>query len=145
MVYASIIRGATGITWYSYARQVRYNNVGTTPGKLDDLTVIAQELNALNDVLTAEPVPQPAEPQIIVGEAKDKQGRVPVYILLKRSDKRMVLFTVNASVNDVTARVTLPGITRATELFPTADFKLAQPGVLDIPFTRHQVRIFEVE
>ena len=55
------------------------------------------------------------------------------------------LFTVNASVNDVTARITLPGVTRATELSTTADFELAQPGVLDIPFTRHQVRIFEVE
>ena len=145
MVYASIIKGATGITWYSYARQVRYNNVGTTPGKLDDLTTIAQELNALHDVLTAEPIPQPAEPQIIVGDAKDERGRVPVYILLKRSDKRTVLFTVNASVNNVTARIALPGVTQAMELFPTAGVKMPQPGILDIPFTRHQVRMFELK
>ena len=145
MVYASIIRGATGITWYSYARQVRYHSAGATPGKLDDLTVIAQELNALYDVLTAEPIPQSVELKIIVGAAKDERGRAPVYILLKRSEKRTVLFTVNASVNDVTARIALSGVTRATELFPTAEVKLTQPGILDIPFTRHQVRVFELK
>ena len=145
MVYASIIRGAKGITWYSYSKQVRYHSAGATPGKLEDLTVVAKELEALYDVLTAEPIPQPAEPQIIAGEAKDGRGRVPVYILLKRSDKRTVLFTVNASVGNVTARVALPGVTQVTELFPTSNVKLAQPGVLDIPFTRHQVRVFELK
>jgi hypothetical protein len=52
--------------------------------------------------------------------------------------------TVNASVNDVTAKITLPGVTAATELFPTKDFSLAAPGVLEIPFTKFQVRVFEV-
>ena len=55
-----------------------------------------------------------------------------------------VLFTVNASIDDVTAQITVPGVTAVKELFPTKDFKLAAPDVLEIPFTRHQVRVFEL-
>jgi len=108
------------------------------------LSVVSRELDALYDVLTAEPVEQPAAPAVVKGSAKDKYDRVPVYALVKRSGKRTVLMTVNASVEDVTVKITIPGVTAAKELFPTKDFKLAAPGVLEIPFTRHQVRVFEV-
>ena len=52
---------------------------------------------------------------------------------------------VNASTEDVTAKITIPGITSASELFPTKDYALAAPGVLEIPFTKFQVRVFEVK
>ena len=144
MSYASIIRGVHGITWYNYAKAVKYYTAGSVPERWEELSNVARELDSLSDVLTAEPIPQPAAPEIIKGEAVDKQGRAPVYALLKRSGKRTVLFTVNASINDVTAKITLPGVTAAKELFPTQDFALSAPGVLEIPFTRHQVRVFEI-
>ena len=144
MTYASIIRGATGVMYYCYGAASKYNTAASIPERWEELSVVSRELDALYDVLTAEPVTQPAAPVIVKGSAKDKNGRVPVYALVKRSGKRTVLMTVNASVEDVTAKITLPGVTAAKELFPTKDFKLAAPSVLEIPFTRHQVRVFEL-
>lgn len=145
MTYASIIRGVHGITWYNYAKAVKYYTAGSIPERWEELSSVASELNSLLDVLTAEAIPQPEPPVIVKGNAVDKSGRVPVYVLLKRSDKRTVLMTVNASIEDVTAKIALPGITSAKELFPEKDFALTAPGVLEIPFTRHQVRVFEVK
>ena len=144
MTYASIIRGATGVMYYCYGAATKYNTAASIPERWEELSVVSRELESLYDILTAEPVAQPAAPVIVKGNAKDKNGRVPVYALVKRSDKRTVLFTVNASVDDVTAQITVPGVTAAKELFPTKDFKLAAPDVLEIPFTRHQVRVFEL-
>ncbi len=145
MTYAAIIRGAMGILFYSYGPMSKFYTATYYPERWEELSGITRELDSLLDVLTAEPIPQPAAPTIIKGKAVDKQGRAPVYALLKRSGKRTVLFTVNASVNDVTARITIPEITAATELFPTKAFELAAPGVLEISFRRHQVRVFEVK
>ncbi|MBP5640195.1 MAG: hypothetical protein J6X55_11995 [Victivallales bacterium] len=145
MTYASIIRGVTGITFYRYGYNSTFIGAVSYPDRWEELSGVARELDSLMDILTAEPIPQPAAPVIIKGDAVDKKGRVPIYALLKRSDKRTVLMTVNASINDVTAKIALPGITSVKELFPTKDYPLAAPGVLEIPFTRHQVRVFEVK
>ncbi len=145
MSYATIIRGATGITYYCYGPMGNYHTATTYPERWEELCGVARELDSLMDVLLAEPIPQPEPPVIIKGNATDKYKRAPVYALLKRSDKRTVLMTVNASVNDVTAKITLPGVTAVKELFPTKDYTLAAPGVLEIPFTRFQVRVFEVK
>lgn len=145
MSYATIIRGATGITWYCYGPMSKYHTATTFPERWEELCGVARELDSLMDVLTAEPIPQPAAPEIINGQAVDSKKRVPVYALLKRSDKRTVLMAVNASTADVTAKITIPDITSATELFPTKDYALAAPGVLEIPFTKFQVRVFEVK
>ena len=145
MSYATIIRGATGITWYCYGPMSKYHTATTNPDRWEELCGVARELDSMMDVLTAEPIPQPAAPEIIKGTPVDKSKRPPVYILLKRSEKRTVLMAVNASVDDVTAKITLPGVTVVKELFPTKDYALAAPGVLEIPFTKFQVRVFEVK
>lgn len=146
MSYATVIRGATGMLWYMYGPLSAHLGVGTDPERWEKQCKLASEFNALYDILTAEPIPQPSAPAIVQGPALYSNKRPPVYSLLKTNGKRTVLMTVNASVNDVTARFVLKGFTKAKELFADGKtFAITENSTLDVNYSRHDVRIFELE
>jgi len=85
-----------------------YSGMFRTPEDWACMTNITTRIAALSPVLLERTPVQPAAPEIVSGPAKDAYGSPAVTLLLKRYDGDTYVFAVNATVENIRARFSLP-------------------------------------
>ena len=144
MTYLSIINGAHGMTWYTYGGYNKNHGVTDTPETWRNITTVAKELAALQDILVERNPPQPPAPVIVDGPTVDTEGNHAVSILLKvHQGKKFLLASCSAEAT-VKAQITLPGVKSAKVLFEDRTIQLAD-GVLTDTFTNYGTHVYELE
>ena len=149
MSYAAVIHGGQGLIWYYYGRK-KFNGekvggfgVTSTPERWQVITDLTKEFQFLSPVLvTRTPGEQPETPLVISGPAQDYYGRPSVTCLLKKHNGKNYLLAVNATVQNVTARFRLPGMTQGKVLFENRQVA-AQNGFLTDTFKPWDVHVYE--
>ena len=107
MSFAAIIHGARGIVWYTYGGDgKRGRGVTSSQERWREIRTVVGEISSIqNDLTTRDAAIQPSV-DVLVGPALDACGQKSVTCLLKSSG---LLMAVNASTNDVTARIAVKG------------------------------------
>jgi len=111
MSFASIIHGGMGITWYTYGgfiepKKNRINyGVCSSAQSWNATTNLTRRISALAPVLLAKTVEGGPAPKILSGPAHDEFGRTSVTKLCKELDGDTYVLAVNATTNDVVARI----------------------------------------
>ena len=122
--WAAIIHGANGITWYTYGgfedkkKGRRNEGITSSPERWQAICELATQINRLSSVLLERTPREQPTVTIVEGPALDPLGKHPsVTCLLKRKNGKDFLFAVNAAIEPVTARFTMPDGTVRTERF----------------------------
>lgn len=151
MSFASIIHGATGITWYTYGgyfdkNNNRYNHgITSTPERWKTITTIATQINKLIPVLTERtPADQPSIPVILEGPKEDALGYPAVTCLMKRHAGETYVLAVNSSIKDVKASFTLPGVSGGEVVYEGRNVKV-EGGKLVDAFKPYDVHIYRLK
>ena len=111
MSFAALIHGGNGITWFHYAGKIdpehgrKYSGAFQSPEDWAVMTNLTTRIASLAPVLLERTPRQPAVPEILDGEKRDKCGQPSVSVLVKNYGGSAYLLAVNASSEKVRARL----------------------------------------
>ena len=131
MAYLAIVRGAHGVMWYTYAgSEDASKGVGAaqTPETWEDLACVTRELAAIQDDLAAPNSLRQPTVEIVEGDKADGFGDPSVSVLLKDCAGDRLLIAVNTSLNPVQAKIALPFLRQASEVFEKRTLGVAETG-----------------
>lgn len=150
MSFASIIHGATGITWYTYGGyhnpKTNKTNYGitSTPERWRIITTITRQIRELEPVLVERtPVNQPTA-KIISGNAFDTMGFPSVTCLMKKHDGYTFILAVNSTLDTVKAEIPVNGINGGTVMFEERNATCGN-GRLTDTFKPYDVHIYRLK
>ena len=115
IVFAAIVHGANGITYYTYGGYQNPAKGAFNYGCTSSADVWAMTSNttrrvaALAPVLAGRTPQQPPPPVVVEGPAADPLGQPSISLLLKHHDGNVYAIAVNSARGSVTARMQIPG------------------------------------
>ncbi|MBR2838654.1 MAG: hypothetical protein IKE55_07725 [Kiritimatiellae bacterium] len=120
MSFASLIHGAKGITWYTYAgaRDPDPSKGVYDAGIACDATAWASATNCSRRIALLAPVflergGSAVDAKVVSGPAKDGYGNASVSYLVRRHAGWTYVFAVNSAKAEVRARLAIPGVSSA--------------------------------
>ena len=150
MSFASIIHGATGITWYTYGGYVvpeknMYNyGITSSPERWRIITTITRQLHELEPVLVErKPADQPT-PAVYSGAKLDAFGQPSITCLLKRHEGETYVLAVNSTLDTIEAGILLQGVSGGSVMFEGRAATIAS-GVLKDTFKPYDVHIYRLK
>ncbi|MBP5639969.1 MAG: hypothetical protein J6X55_10855 [Victivallales bacterium] len=150
MSFASIIHGATGITWYTYGgyhdpkKNTTNYGMTSTPERWRVITTITRQLRELEPVLVERtPADQP-KPVVISGAKLDAYGNPSITCLLKRHEGETYILAVNSTLDTVEAGIPVPAVNGGTVMFEDRAASITD-GVLTDTFKPYDVHIFKLK
>ncbi len=150
MSFASIIHGATGITWYTYGgyhdpKNNRTNyGITSTPERWRSITTITRQLRELEPVLVERtPADQP-KATVFSGTQFDVFGNPAVTCLLKRHNGETYVLAVNSTLDTVEAGIPVAGVKGGTVMFEGRAASLVDGVVMDT-FKPYDVHIYKLK
>ena len=150
MSFASIIHGATGITWYTYGgyhdpKNNRTNyGMTSTPERWKVITTITRQLRELEPVLVERtPVDQPTA-VVYSGMRFDAYGHPAVTCLLKRHEGETYVLAVNSTLDTVEAGIPVAGVTGGTVMFE-GRAAIVEDGAVKDTFKPYDVHIYRLK
>ena len=147
-IFAAIVHGANGITWYTYGgfydkkRTKSNEGVTSTPERWRDICDLAGWLRELSPVLLSGSCEQPSAAEVLSGPKKDACGEIPVTALLRRHGGKAYLIAVNAAHEKVRARFRLANVGSQAEVQREERSVLCPQGVLEDDFAPFGVHVY---
>ena len=149
MTFATIVYGAKGMTWYTYApnadstiEKKRYDS-GITGDEAawTCATNLSTQLSSLSPVLL-ERGGKPTAAEILSGPAKDGYGNASVAYLVKRHGDASYVFAVNSTDGTVRARLTLGSVPPVGDVLWENRKVRATDGGLEETFAPYAVHVY---
>ena len=120
MSYVSIIDGAHGLTWYTYASaRPAPGNFGAAddPKAWADLASVTRELSAIQDDLASRKAKRQPKATVASGPKHDIFGNASIHSILKEGANGPLLIAVNTAPEKLTAHFAVSDASRAEVLF----------------------------
>ncbi|MBP5639967.1 MAG: hypothetical protein J6X55_10845 [Victivallales bacterium] len=150
MSFASIVHGATGITWYTYGGYVipeknMYNyGITSTPERWRIITTITRQLHELEPVLVErKPADQPT-PVVYSGAKLDAFGQPSITCLLKHHEGETYVLAVNSTLDTIEAGIPVAGVSGGSVMFEGRAATIVG-GVLKDTFKPYDVHVYRLK
>ena len=131
MTYLAIVRGAQGVMWYTYVGATeasKGSGAAQTPETWEDLACVTRELASIQSDLAAPNVPKQPTVEIVEGEKTDGFGDPSVSVLMKDNAGDRLLIAVNTALTPVRARITVPELRHAEDIFEKRGVDTVETG-----------------
>ena len=146
MSYASIINGASGITWYTYRTTEEKGNYGvtSTPERWNNMRTLALELKSLTPILVSRDAAEKTFVEVIAGPKLDAYKGASITARTKEYSNKKYIFAVNSTLKEVTAEFSVRNAVKGKHMKSCAPLKISK-GKFTEKFAPYEVKIMVIE